>query len=204
MPPRKKKGKRKEAKLKDGAEEGEITFVPKKERRLQQRRKSYAKKRGSTKIVVRPLLLHRPEKCACMAIMRLRAVAAHLDLLTRNTSRSADEIRSDLFNHILRVNRVLLKIDRDVVTQDGLVNLQKHGDAMLARLGIPNPKRPAEVVDSVPVEVHRSSPTGQPHRSKRPRSHGDICQEIVDHGTAVTGAVGSAREFGIAAVIGFR
>ena len=33
---------------------------------------------------------------------------------------------------------------------------------------------------------------------------GDICQEIADHGTAVTGAVGSAREFGIAAVIGFR
>ena len=39
---------------------------------------------------------------------------------------------------------------------------------------------------AAPVEVHRSSPTEQPRRSKRLRFHGDICQEIADHGTEVT------------------
>ena len=64
--------------------------------------------------------------------------------------------------------------------------VMRYSDAMLARLGIPIPERPAEVVDSAPVEVHRSSPTEQPRRSKRLRFHGDICQEIADHGTEVT------------------
>ena len=64
--------------------------------------------------------------------------------------------------------------------------LRTNGEAILARLGIPISERPAEVVDSAPVEVHRSSSTEQPHRSKRPRFHGDICQEIADHGTEVT------------------
>lgn len=59
MPPTKKKGRRKEAKPKDAAQEGETPFVPKRERRLQQHRKSAAKRRGSTKYLVRPLLLHR-------------------------------------------------------------------------------------------------------------------------------------------------
>ena len=117
---------------------------------------------------------------------------------------SVKTMTHDLKSDIDRINSVLLKIDPDAVEQVYMDRLRTHGDAMLSRLGIPNPKRPAEVVDSAPIEVHRSSSTEQPRKSKRPRSHGDICQEIVDHGTAVTGAVGSAREFGIAAVIGFR
>ena len=70
---------------------------------------------------------------------------------------SVKTMAHDLKSDIDRINSVLLKIDPDAVEQVCMDRLRTHGDAMLARLGIPNPKRHAEVVDSAPIEVHRNS-----------------------------------------------
>ena len=56
---------------------------------------------------------------------------------------SVKTMTHDLKSDIDRINSVLLKIDSDAVEQVCMDRLRTHGDAMLARLGIPNAKRPA-------------------------------------------------------------